>query len=257
MPHFTCQSCFKICKSSRGLAHHISTIHGMVARAEEPEALSRTEETEILPRTESVSEEPNPVDINNMEVDNLESEISFSTHVSSSSMSYSMDDADNDSGDNFVAPRIELCESDELSDSIDDSEQESDLDSDTITISEDFENVSEHSEEEPVSKIVLRNEQGGWIIDSLEASNKWNEFAREINYFHDKQSKNPYFPWRGPEELWVTDFLYRRAHLSTQLSNELLQNLGNDNVKRPIQFRNVRELYDILDIAASSEIVSI
>lgn len=252
MPHFTCQSCFKVCKSSRGLAHHISKIHGMVARVEEPEALSRTEEPEILPRTESVSEEQNPVDIDNMEVDNLESEIPFSTHVSSSSM-FSIDDGDNDSGDNLVAPRIELCESDELSDSNDDSEQESDLDSDTITISEDFENLSEHSEEEPVSKIVLRNEQGGWIIDSLEASNKWNEFAREINYFKDKQSKNPYFPWRGPEELWITDFLYRRAHLSTKLSNEMLQKLANDN----IQFRNIRELYDTLDIAVSSEIVSI
>ena len=94
----------------------------MVAWVKEPETLSRTEETEILLRTESVSEEPNPVDIDNMEVDNLESEISFLTHVSSSSMSYSIDNANNDSDDNFVALRIELYKSDELSDSIDDLE---------------------------------------------------------------------------------------------------------------------------------------
>jgi hypothetical protein len=84
--------------------------------------------------------------------------------------------------------------------------------------------VDETSEDKPaVHEFASRSHpQGGWVLDSPEALNKWKEFGKEMKWFEECPSRNPYYPWKHEGELWLSDFLYRQTHVSMEQSDELL-----------------------------------
>jgi hypothetical protein len=76
----------------------------------------------------------------------------------------------------------------------------------------------------------------------------------------EERSDNPYYPWSHEGELWLSDFLYRKGHVSMNASDKLLRQFANGNITMkggPIQFRNTRQMHDVLDIAAGDNVVSL
>ena len=139
----------------------------------------------------------------------------------------------------------------------DSEEYDDDPGSDTITVSK---RGADTPEESPVPEFeFIADMQDGWTFHSPIAVEEWKSFMRNNNLSENHQSDNPYYPWRHEGEVWLSNFLFGQGHASMETSDRLLRQFvtGNMTMKDgPIQFKNTRQMYDVLDIAASANRVS-
>ena len=96
-------------------------------------------------------------------------------------------------------------------------------------------------------------------MESPEALTKWKKFAKKMKWFEECSSGNLYYPGKHEREFWLSDFLYGRAHVSMKQADKLLQKFANGEINMlqgPLQFQNMCQLHDVLDIAANVNVVS-
>jgi len=104
----------------------------------------------------------------------------------------------------------------------------------------------------------ISHPHGGWVFDSPEAQTNWKSFVKKNKWFEECSSSNPYHPWRHEGELWLSDFLYRQAHILMKQSDKLLQKFADGKIimsQGSPQFRNMHQLHNLLDEAANHNMV--
>jgi len=99
---------------------------------------------------------------------------------------------------------------------------------------------------------------GGWVFDSPEAQTKWKCFVNKNKWFEECSSSNLHHPWRHEGELWLSNYLYRQAHVSMKQSDKLLQKFADGKIimlQGSPQFQNIFQLHNLLDVAANHNVV--
>jgi hypothetical protein len=97
------------------------------------------------------------------------------------------------------------------------------------------------------------------VINSNEAYERHAKFLKKLNWTSETDSTNILHPWKHSGEIWLTDLLFRRAKISSSITNELLGAFANGRISiidGPLQFSNSKEMIKLLDIAAKNDAVS-
>ena len=87
---------------------------------------------------------------------------------------------------------------------------------------------------------------GGYIIDSgINTLDPCN---------HDLLDNAKYHPWVNADELWLTNFIFTKAKMSSRVANSLLNmfTIGQLHMQQPICFGSVHKMYRIMDTAEYS-----
>lgn len=94
---------------------------------------------------------------------------------------------------------------------------------------------------------VIVHPDGGYIVES--GSNPL--------ICHDIFSENTkYYPWANEDELWLSNFIFSEAKMSSRVANSMLRlfTVGRLRMQQPIRFSNVHQMHKIMDSAKYSPV---
>lgn len=109
---------------------------------------------------------------------------------------------------------------------------------------------SEHDDTETnfdAESDVMEHPGAGYIISGANAF--------DLNGY-DISSNAKYYPWANADELWLTNFIFGQAKISSRIANTMLEMFaaGRIRMENPIRFSNVRQMYRIMDRATYSSV---
>ena len=110
-----------------------------------------------------------------------------------------------------------------------------------------------------VADNIVYEPTGGMVFDSEEAHSQHSKFMKGLQWLPESDPNNLLYPWKHGGEIWLTDLLFRKAHISRATADSLLGAFASERISMtdgPVQFTNSKEMIELLDIAVKQGIVS-
>jgi hypothetical protein len=262
---FPCLFCAFVAQTPQGIARHTRATHNKFTRnqisrkrkaaeepePEEPEELSSAIEEssairELSPKfpvredfasflmvqDEGEDEESNDEESNGKDSNDEESNGKDSNDEHGNNGHGDDEDGDNEDGDN------------------EDSDDEDDGDEDD---GEDDKNDNNEVREPEMADNIVYEQTGGRVFDSNEARARHAMFIQQLGWEAESDIDNPLHPWKHEGEIWLVNLLFRDGNVPRSVADELLGAFASGRISMrdgPIQFKNTREMMQLLDVAA-------